>query len=185
MQCGWQRLGVGWAVAIEVGLEFVGVERGGHDHDQKVGAMGLLDIKSASQRDIAIEMPLVEFVEDDGGDAFEGGVGDQLAKEDTFGFKLELGCGAGDVFEADLEPDLLTESTPEFGGDARGEQTCGEAAGLEDDALAVVEKPVFEQDLGHLSGLTGAGGGLQNEPTGRFERFDDGDFDVVDGELSR
>ena len=53
----------------------------------------------------------MEFVEDDGGDAAEGGVGEQPAGEDAFGDEAEAGARAGDVLEADLVADCLAEGS--------------------------------------------------------------------------
>ena len=49
----------------------------------------------------------MEFVEDYGVDAYEGGVGEQAAGEDALGDEAEAGFGADLLLEADLVADGL------------------------------------------------------------------------------
>jgi hypothetical protein len=62
-----------------------------------------------------------------------------------------------------LVTDFIPEADFALRGDTRGEETGGEAAGLEDNDLAIAEEAVSEEDLGNLGGFTRAGWGLENE----------------------
>ena len=48
-----------------------GIERGGHGDDRKIGPPGALQAAQQGERHVALEMALVEFVEDHGAGAFE------------------------------------------------------------------------------------------------------------------
>ena len=50
-----------------------GVERGRHDEDLQVGPFGLLQVQRPGQGDVAVEMALVELVEDQRRDAAQLG----------------------------------------------------------------------------------------------------------------
>jgi hypothetical protein len=80
---------------------------------------------------------LVEFVEYDGAGAVESRVGEEAAGEDAFGEEAEAGAGPGDVLEADLVADGVAEPLAALGGDEAGGEPGGEAAGLEDEDLAI------------------------------------------------
>ena len=103
----------------EVFFERRGIERGGHDQDLEIGPFGLLQVQGPGQGDIAVEMALVEFVEDEGRHAAQLGVLDHLAEEQAFGDKADAGFGAGGVLEANLVADLAAERGLAFRGDAR------------------------------------------------------------------
>ena len=58
----------------EIFFERAGIERGGHDDEFEVGPRRFLQVERAGERDVAVEMPLVEFVEEDRGDAAQLGI---------------------------------------------------------------------------------------------------------------
>ena len=62
------------------------------------------------ERQVAIQVTLVELVEDDGTDAVEERVGQELASENAFGQEAETGPSAEPSFESDLVADLFSES---------------------------------------------------------------------------
>jgi len=68
-------------------------------------------------------------------------------------------------------------------GDAGGEHAGGEAAGLEDDDLALGEEAVIEEYLGDLRGLAGAGGGLENYTVVGLEGGYEGVLKFKDGQV--
>ena len=108
-------------------------------------------------------MALVEFVEKNRGNAAQLRILDELAQENAFGDEANPGALRGDVLETDLVADFIAETTVALGGDARGEETGGEAARLQDDDLAVAEQAVVEKNLRDLGGFSGTGGSLDDE----------------------
>ena len=72
----------------EVAGDRRGVEGGGHDDDAERGAL-LLQALEQGEGEVALEVALVELVEDDGVDAVEGGIGEQAAGEDAVGDEAE------------------------------------------------------------------------------------------------
>ena len=132
-----------------------------------------LELEGAGQGDVAVEMALVKFIEKNRGDAAQLRILNQLAQENSFGDEANAGAIGGDVFEADLVTDFVTEAAIALGRDARGEETGGEAARLEDHDLAVAEQAMIEQDLRDLGGFSGAGRSLEDEAGMGFELGDE------------
>ena len=111
----------------------LGLERGGHDDDFEIGAARLLQSLGQGQGDVAQEIALVKFIEDDHGDAVKAGVVLEPAQENALGDKTDAGAEAGAVVEADLVADLGAERAVALPGHAGGDGAGGDAAGLEDD----------------------------------------------------
>ncbi len=170
------------AAGVEVGLQLFCLERGGHHHQPEIGTMPFLEFQGTGEGDVAVEMPFVEFVEDQGRDPGQQRIVEHLPEQDAFRDEFDAGGGAGDPFEADLVADLASERASHFLGDPAGEQSRGEPAWLQHDHLAVPQQAVPEQDLGDLGGFTGAGGGGQHQAVAGPETIHDGGFDVVDRE---
>ena len=142
----------------QVILERACIERRGHDADEQVWPLLFLDVERASQRDVAVEMALVEFVEQDGLNAAQGRILDQLSKQDPFGFKLDARGVARVVLEAHLVTHFLAHLDAEFACDPMREKPRRKPPRLEDDHLAAAQQSGLEQHLRHLRGLAGAGG---------------------------
>ena len=81
------------ARAIQVRGDGRGIERGGHDDEAQVGALGALEAAEKSEGEVAFEVTLVEFVEDDGAGAVEERVCEEAAGEHTFGEVAQAGLG--------------------------------------------------------------------------------------------
>lgn len=79
-----------------------GIEGGGHDEDGQVGAFFLLEVFDQGEGDVAEEVSLVEFIEEDGSDFREGAVVLEPAEEDALGDEDDAGGGGSAVVEADL-----------------------------------------------------------------------------------
>ena len=169
---------------LEIFLEQAGIERRGHDGEFQVGARGGLELEGASEGDVAVKMALVKFVEEDRGDAAQLRILDQLAEQNAFGDEADAGALGGEVFETDLVTDFVAEADVALGGDARGKETGGETARLEDDDLAGAEEAVIEEDLGDLGGFAGAGGGLEDEAGVGLEFGDDPLFELEDWQVA-
>ena len=105
---------------------------GGHDDQPQVGPRRFLDLQCAGKRDVAVEVPFVEFVKKDRGDARQSGVGEHLAKEHAFGDVLDPRSRTGDVIEPDPVADLGSERpVVPFAGDAGRQHPCRQPARLE------------------------------------------------------
>ena len=122
-----------------------------------------------------MDAALVEFIEDDAADALEEGIGLEAAGEDPLGEDMEEGVGAGAVFEADLPADFAADLPALFAGDAVGDGTRGDAAGLEEEdsrsVTAVLRELVQEERGGDAGGLAGAGGGNDHRGAAPGERL--------------
>ena len=164
-----------------------GFERGGHDDDFEVGPAGLLQSPGQGQGDVAQQIAFVKFIEDDDGDAAQGGVVLEPAQQNAFGDKTDAGAEAGAVVEADLVADFGAERAAALPGDAGGDGAGGDAAGLEDDDAAAAgsgapgRAGVVEEHLGDLGGFAGAGGGDEDEGGISIDSTDNPGMDPPDG----
>jgi hypothetical protein len=127
------------ATGFEVIFEARGVERGGHDENLEVRPFLFLQIESASEGDVAVEMALVELVKDERGDAGKFLVLDDLAQENTFGDESDPSLRAGYIFKTDLVSDFTAEFGFAFGSNASREQSSGEPARLKDNDLPIAK----------------------------------------------
>src|SRR4051794_41036106 len=73
------------------GLRFQG---GGHDYNQQILADGLLHLAQQGDGDVGVEVSLVELIEQDGADAGEEWIVEELAGEDAFGQDADARVGA-------------------------------------------------------------------------------------------
>ena len=146
--------------------------------------MLLLDIQRAGQGDVAVEMPLVKFVEEQGGDSAKRWILDHLTQEYAFGDEADARPGGADAIEANLVADFIAEPDAALVCDARREQAGGEPARLQDDNLAVAREAVIEDDLRNLRRFAGAGRRLQHEPRVRAQGGDEVGFEFEDGEFA-
>jgi len=144
----------------------------------------VLEIEGAGEGYIAVEVALVEFVKEDGGDVFKAGILEQLAEEDAFRYEADAGFVRDDAIEPYLVSDFLAELGLALPGDTRGKHAGGKAAGLEDDDLAAAKEGVVEKDLGDLRGFAGAGGSLEDEAVVCAKRGNQGVLEIEDGELA-
>ena len=158
------------------------IERRGHHNDEQVGAKLLLNVERAGERDVAVEVALMEFIKDERLHTAQPGVLNELAQQDAFGLELDARGVAGDILKAHLVADFAAKGHAKFVRDARREQPRGEPARLEDDDLSIAKEAVLEEHLRDLRGLAGAGGGLKDEALRRLEGGDDVLLDFVDGQ---
>ena len=170
---------------LQIFFEKARVQGRGHDGEFEIGARGGLELEGASEGDVAVEMALVEFIEENRGDAAQLRILNELPQENSFGDEADAGAIGGDVFEADLVADFVAEPAVALGGDAGGEEAGGEPARLEDHDLAVAEQAVIEEDLRDLGGFAGAGRRLEDEAGVGFELGDECVFEFENGQVSR
>ena len=161
-------------------MQRAGVERGGHDHELEVGPARLLEVEGAGEGDVAIEMPLVEFVEDNDGDAAQLRVAQHLPQQHAFGDKADARLPAAHFVEPDLVTHFLAQPHPALLRHPRREHSRGEPARLEDHDLAVTRQPAVQQDLRNLGGLARAGRCLEHEARVGAQVRDELGFEFVD-----
>src|SRR6476620_543967 len=139
------------------------IQRRGHDSEFQIGTGAGLKRQGARKGDVAVEMALMEFVEENRGNAAELGILDQLAEQNSFGDETDAGARRGNIFEPDLVADFIAEPVSAFARDASGGQSRRKTARLKNDDLAIAEQAAIEEDLRNLGGFSGAGWCLDNE----------------------
>src|SRR5258706_639832 len=114
------------------------IERGRH-HDDSYLRPCSLEALQECKRKIAVQVALVEFVEDNRVDALEGWVGQQATGEDALRDKSQTRTRPDPLFETDLVADRSANLFVEFPGDSSGRQACRDPARLEHDNFAADE----------------------------------------------
>ena len=170
---------------FEVFLKLRAIEGCGHDDDFQVRPDCILEIQRPCERDVAVEVPLVEFIEDQSRNAPQVRVGQHLTKKNALGDEENFRFLRGNIVEADLVAHLAAQSHRALGGHAGSQHASSQAAGLEDDAAPATKNPAIEQNLGNLGGFSRAGRSLQNETVPAREGGYDFLIEVVDGQCLR
>jgi hypothetical protein len=67
------------------------IERCRHHRHQQIGARGFLNIEGPGQGDVAVKMPFMKFIEEDGCHALEQRVVDDLPKQHSFRYEPDFG----------------------------------------------------------------------------------------------
>ncbi len=123
----------------------------------------LLQLERAGERDVAVEMALVELVEEDRADAGQRGIGEHLAEQHAFGDEADAGARGDDLIEPNLVADFLARASRRAPA-PRGPRACawpaGAVAGRRSRRL---REAVVEQDLRDLRGFARAGRRLEHE----------------------
>ena len=133
------------------------VERRRHDQELEVLAQPLLRVAGERQAEVGVERALVELVEQDGGDAVEGRVGEHKAREHAFGHHLDAGCPRDLGAEPDTVADGRADRLAQRRRHARGGGAGGEPARLEHDDLSVPRPRLLGQHERNPRRLAGAG----------------------------
>src|SRR5439155_7899029 len=123
--------------AVEEPGDGFGVECGGHDDQQKIRANAGADLAEKRDRQVGVDAALVEFVEDDGADAGEKRIVDELACEDSFGHDPQARAWAYPALKANVVADLVADLPRILLGDALCDGACGDAARLEEEEARV------------------------------------------------
>lgn len=129
-----------------------------------------METAEEGEGEIAIEVTLVELVEDHDPGVFELGVGEDAAGEDAFGEEAEAGAGTTDVVETNLVADGFAKGFAKLRGNAPGGQASREPARFEDPDLAIGEREEGGRDE---SGLPCPRGRLQDEIGGATSKGGD------------
>jgi hypothetical protein len=133
--------------AVHQAGEAGAIERGGHRDEPQILAQPGLRIERQSEAEIALEAALMDFVEEDGGDAGQLGIGLDAAAENAFGDDEDAGFRGCPAFEASRITDRLARLLAGQICHALGGGAGGEAPGRE------------EPDLARAPGLAEQGGG--------------------------
>ena len=97
-------------VAAGSARERLGVERRRHDDELQVGPHGLLQLAHDGEREVALQVALVELVEHDDADVLEERVVGELAAEDALGDEPEPRRGPAALLEAHAVADLAADA---------------------------------------------------------------------------
>lgn len=158
------------------------LKSGGHDNEAEIGTGLFLQAAEQREREIAFQVALVEFVEDDGSHVSKSGIGKQAAGEDAFGEEAQAGGGPGNLFEANLVADGGANGFPVLGGNEAGGETGGQAAGFEDQDIQAIQG---QQGVGNAGGFTGAGRGFDHQILGGAEVLENIRNEGIDGQGHR
>jgi hypothetical protein len=114
------------------------IERGRHHKDTQVLAKRRLNVERQRKAEIGIQRPLVEFVEDDGGDSGELGIIEDHTGEDALGDNLDPRPGRYPVIQAHAVTDRFAHLLAEQGRHAARRGTCRQPARFQQDDLPFV-----------------------------------------------
>jgi hypothetical protein len=125
------------------------------------------------ERDVALEVALVELVEDDDPRLLEERIGEEPPSEDALGHEPESGAAAAPLLEAHPVADLGAERAAPLTRHERRGGAGRDPSGLEDDDGALAGEAGVEQHGRHSRRLAGSGGGAEHQPPPRAERGHD------------
>lgn len=124
--------------------------------------MVFLEVETAPECDIDGEAAFVEFIEDDCGYAIEIWVFLEDALEDTIGEVKDFCVFGVTGIEADGVADFAAEGCFAVVRNEASEETCGHAAGL-DDNYAVTDFRKVSDNAGDFGRFSGAGWGREKD----------------------
>ena len=148
---------------LEEGGDRGALERRRHHPDAEVGPRGALQRAQERESDVALEVALVELVEQDGADAGEAAIAEEPACEHALGHEGDPRARSGPVLEPHPVSHGAADLLAELLGHAPGRQPRGEPAGLEHHDLAALGRAVVEQGPRHPRRLARARGRLEDE----------------------
>ena len=131
---------------------------GGHGQQPQVGAQHALQVEAQGEAEVGFKGPFVDFVQDDGRDAVQAGVGLQAAEQQAFGDDFDACLRRTGAVEAGAVADGFPQWLVEQEGHAGGGGAGGEAAGFQHQDAAVVPPRGVEQGERHDGGLPAPGG---------------------------
>ena len=155
-------------------------ERRRHRHEPQVRPPRAQP-RDEREREIAVEVALVQLVDDHAADSAQFGIREQPARQDALGDEADARRGAGAAIEAHLVADLPAELDAALAGDARRREPCREPPRLQHDDLAAHQAGV-EERTGNARRLAGAGRRDQHARAARAHRGHELRHDVVDRE---
>ena len=108
-----------------------GIQSCRHHHELEIRPRRLLQTPQQRQRQIAVQMPLMELIQANDIHAPQLRIGKKPAREDALGEKPHPGVRAGDFFETDLISGCFPRPLTELGGDAPGGHPRGDPPGFQ------------------------------------------------------
>jgi hypothetical protein len=145
-----------------------GVERGRHHHQAQVTPVVLLQAAEQGQREIAIQVPLVEFIQHHGADMGQLRIGKEAAGQHALGHEAQAGARAGHFFETHLVPDALPERLAALEGHAPGRQAGRQPPRFQHPHLA---REHVQQRRGNARGLARSRRRLHQQAAARSQVF--------------
>ena len=120
------------------------VQRGGHCDDGQVAAEGP-DLGEHAHQEVCFQLPFVDFIQDDGGNAVEPRVRQQAAQQDARGDEFDQGLRPGLPFPADRVAHPAGGSAAVQGSKSTGGCPGGHPARLRDDHPARLAVEICEE----------------------------------------
>ena len=160
-----------------------GVERRRHRDEPEVGARGVLEAPQEREREVALEVALVELVEHDRADAGQGGCAEQAPREEPLRDVADPGARSGDLLEPHLPADRLAGLLAHLLRDAPGGEARREPPRLEHHDLAAAREPGLVQRARDAGRLPRARRRLDHDRRRLAERGDDLREERVDWQL--
>ncbi|MNH04679.1 hypothetical protein D3C79_639830 [compost metagenome] len=109
------------------------IQGGGHDQQLEIVAQPLLALDGEGQGGVGMQAALVEFIEDDQGDARELGILLQHPGQHPLGHYLQPGLGTDSALAAHPQADALPHLLAELAGQKAGDVARRQPTGLQHD----------------------------------------------------
>ncbi|CCF21609.1 protein of unknown function [Pseudorhizobium banfieldiae] len=139
------------------------VERCRHHHDPQVVAQSGLHVECERQAEIRIQRPLMEFVEQDGGDTFQLGIIEHHSRKDALRHHLDPGAGRDPRVQPHPVADAVTDRIAAQFRHPPRRRPCGKPPGLDKDDPAA-HPVLIEEAQGNNCRLAGSRGRREDRP---------------------
>ena len=148
---------------LKVGGHGARIQRGRHDQQLQVGPVTPLEAAQQGDAQVRVQVPFVELVEHHGGDAAQLRIPLQAPQQQALGDEPEARGLRHLLLEAHRITRPLPQRLAQLVRHPRGGQARGEAARLQDPALALAQEAGFQQGWRHAGGLAGTRVRLQHQ----------------------
>jgi hypothetical protein len=155
---------------VEPARDALAVERGRHDDETQIGTQVRLHVERERRAEVAVQVALVELVEQHGTDAGQLRIVLDHARENAFGDDLDARRRRHPALEADAVADGFADTFARLRGHELGRGARGDATWFEQQYLATGEPAGAEQRGRHARGLAGARRCLEHDARARRER---------------
>ncbi len=135
---------------IQILLYRLGIQCGGHDEQMQIRTLMRLQSFHQSECDIAEQIALMKFIEENRADIRERGVILQPAQQDAFRHETNARAERSVVIKANLVTDFLAERHIPFPRHARSDGASGDTTRLQHHDLLVPGQPRIQDHLGDL-----------------------------------